>query len=137
MEPSGGGIAPEHEAHSKAIEWLKAHDLYREGAYRSFGFNNPNPSSGSPNYGYEVWILPTDGLPKDHGAKELDFKGGLYGVGLCPSLDVIGEVWQKLAAWRDSSEYQPAPHQWLEEELNHFDPNRPGYQFNLYLPIKK
>jgi hypothetical protein len=24
--------------------------------YRTFGFNNPDPSPGSPNYGYEIWL---------------------------------------------------------------------------------
>lgn len=133
----GFGNSPEHEAHNKAVEWLKKHDLYQESAYRNFGFNNPNPSAGSPNYGYEVWIVPADGLPGEHGAKEIEFGGGLYAVAYCPSLDVIGEIWQKLVAWRDTSEYEHASHQWLEEEYDHWDPKPNVNRFNLYLPIKK
>ena len=131
----GFGDSPEGKAHDAAIEWLKKHDLFKEGAYRNFGFNNPNPSAGSPNYGYEVWVLPTGGLPEGHGAKEVDFEGGLYAVAYCPSLDVIGETWQKLVAWRDTSEYQPSCHQWLEEELEHWLAPKPTNLFNLYLPI--
>ena len=132
----GFGKSPEQEAHEKAVAWLKKHDLYKEGAYRNFGFNNPNPSTGSPNYGYEVWIAPIDGLPEKHNAKEVDFEGGLYAVAICPSLNVIGEVWQKLVAWRDASQYQCAAHQWLEEEFYHWDSSRTGNRFDLYLPIK-
>ncbi|MEJ2757904.1 MAG: GyrI-like domain-containing protein [Anaerolineales bacterium] len=133
----GFGNSPEPEAHNKAIEWLKKHDLYQEEAYRNFGFNNPNPSAGSPNYGYEVWIVPTNGLPGSHEAKEIEFGGGLYAVAYCPSLDVIGEIWQKLVAWRDTSEYRHASHQWLEEEYDHWNPKHNIHRFNLYLPIKK
>ena len=133
----GFGTSPEEEAHNHAIGWLKKHKLYQEGAYRNFGFNNPNPSVGSPNYGYEIWIVPTDGLPEGHQAKEVEFGGGLYAVAYCPSLDVIGDIWQKLVAWRDSSEYQYANHQWLEEEYDHWAPAPQVNRFDLYLPIKK
>lgn len=133
----GFGPSPEEQAHNQAVTWLKKHDLYKEGAYRNFGFNNPNPSSGSPNYGYEVWIVPASGLPKSLQAKEVTFSGGLYAVAYCPSLDVIGEIWQKLVAWRDTSEYQPASHQWLEEALYHWNPERNINRFDLYLPIKR
>ena len=133
----GYGNSPEPEAHEKAISWLKEHDLFKEGAYRNFGFNNPNPSAGSPNYGYEVWIVPTDYLPHDRETKEINFEGGLYAVAYCPSLEVIGEVWQKLVAWRDASEYEHAAHQWLEEQHDHWDPNHTGNRFDLYLPIKR
>ena len=134
----GFGEQPEGEAHDKAIAWLKENDLYKEGAYRNFGFNNPNPSEGSPNYGYEVWIVPTDGLPDGHKAKEIEFEGGLYAVAYCPRLDVIGEIWQKLVAWRNTSEYEHATHQWLEENHFHWDAaNQTENQLDLYLPIRK
>lgn len=131
----GFGETPEMQAHEAAKDWLKKNDLIKPDAYRNFGFNNPSPSAGSPNYGYEVWIVPEGGLPENHGAKEIDFQGGLYAVAYCPSLDVIGEIWQKLVAWRDSSEYEHAHHQWLEElhQPWEFSEDR----FDLYLPIRK
>ncbi|MBN2046039.1 MAG: effector binding domain-containing protein [Anaerolineales bacterium] len=133
----GFGKSPEPQAHDAAISWLKKHNLFKQGAYRNFGFNNPNPSAGSQNYGYEVWIVPTNGLPEGHGAKEVEFEGGLYAVAYCPSLDVIGEIWQMLVAWRDGSEYQPACHQWLEEAREHWLASKPADHFDLYLPIAK
>jgi DNA gyrase inhibitor GyrI len=131
----GFGNTPEMDAHQAAKEWLTKQDLIKPQAYRNFGFNNPNPSAGSPNYGYEVWIVPASGLPREHGAKEIEFSGGLYAVAYCPSLDVIGEIWQKLVAWRDSSEYDRASHQWLEELYNPWEFGED--RFDLYLPIKK
>jgi len=130
----GFGETPEMDAHNAAKAWLEKHGLIKPNGYRNFGFNNPNPSAGSPNYGYEVWIVPSKGLPEDHGAKEIEFPGGLYAVAYCPSLDVIGQTWQKLVAWRDSSKYERAPHQWLEELYApwEFSTDR----FDLYLPIK-
>jgi len=130
----GFGTTPETEAHQAAKEWLEKHNLIKPNAYRNFGFNNPNPSAGSPNYGYEVWIVPTEGLPENHGAKEIEFAGGLYAVAYCPSLDVIGETWQKLVAWRDSSEYEWAKHQWLEELYVPWEFSED--RFDLFLPIK-
>ncbi len=133
----GFGNSPEPEAHAKAVDWLKKHQLYKAGAYRNFGFNNPSPSSASPNYGYEVWIVPADGLPENHGAKEVDFGGGLYAVAYCPDLSMIGEIWQKLVAWRDGSKYEHAAHQWFEEEYDHWDGSRTGNRFDLFLPIRE
>ena len=131
----GFGTTPEMMAHESAKEWLTKQKLLKKNAFRNFGFNNPNPSAGSPNYGYEVWIVPTEGLPDDHAAKEISFEGGLYAVAYCPSLDVIGEIWQKLVAWRDSSEYERAQHQWLEELHNPWEFKED--RFDLYLPIKE
>ena len=108
----------------------------KKGAYRSFGFNNPNPSAGSPKYGYEIWILPEGDLPEDDQTEIVEFPGGLYAVGPCNNLETIGADWQKLVAWRDTSEYQQANHQWLEEVL---DPpvEIAELRFLLYLPINK
>ena len=31
--------------------------------HESYGFNNPNPSPGSDNYGYELWMRVPPGTP--------------------------------------------------------------------------
>ena len=51
----GFGTSPEEEAWGKLLAWARAKDLLNEDV-RFFGFNNPNPSPGSPNYGYEQWM---------------------------------------------------------------------------------
>jgi hypothetical protein len=35
--------------------WAEAHNLLGK-PHRLFGYNNPDPSPGSPNYGYDVWL---------------------------------------------------------------------------------
>jgi len=127
---------PEDDASTAANKWLHKHGLLKKGAYRDFGFNNPNPSAGSPKYGYEVWILPNGEMPEDDETEYKEFAGGLYAVGKCNGLETIGQDWQKLNAWRDASEYQCSEHQWLEEVL---DPpvELKDLRFLLYLPISK
>ncbi len=53
----GFGPSPEGVAWQKLAAYAKSHGLFKAGSEsRIFGFNNPNPSEGSPNYGYEFWI---------------------------------------------------------------------------------
>ncbi len=53
----GFGTSPEHEAARKLIAWAKPGSLLdAPNKHRIFGFDNPCPSPGSPNYGYEFWI---------------------------------------------------------------------------------
>ena len=48
------------------------------GKHRLFGFNNPDPSAGSPNYGYEVWIVvDRDEMTPEDGVEIKAIPGGL------------------------------------------------------------
>jgi DNA gyrase inhibitor GyrI len=47
---NGFGEGPEGIAFDKMKAWAQAHNLLEE-PHRLFGYNNPNPSPGSPNYG--------------------------------------------------------------------------------------
>ena len=101
------------------------------------GFNNPNPSSGSPNYGYEIWaVVPPEVAPEDD-VREVMFEGGLYAVTRLENLDNIGRVWGELARWRENSPYLGADHQWLEHLLNPLESDPSKYVFELFLPIKE
>lgn len=133
----GFGETPEDLAHQAANQWIKKHNLFEEDKFRHFGFNNPNPSPGSPNYGYEIWIAPNQEFTPDPQDKLIDFEGGLYATAYCPKLDVIGQVWQELVNWRDANGYFYATHQWLEQLHTPWQKNRTNYDFTLYLPIKK
>jgi hypothetical protein len=49
--------SPETDSWSKCVSWVKSHACWQNPpATRIFGFNNPDPSAGSPNYGYEFWL---------------------------------------------------------------------------------
>lgn len=136
----GFGESPESLAWEQLESWAKPKGLLEDPEqHRLFGFNNPSPSPGSPNYGYEVWIVihPED-IALGEDVEVTDFSGGTYAVTRCEvpkgRFEVIGETWQKLAAWREDSQYQVGVHQWLEEHLSN---NPPGTEFvlDLYLPI--
>lgn len=130
----GFGTEPENVAHQKINAFAMKHDLL-QGHYRTFGFNNPNPSPGSPNYGYEIWLPVEMGVEPEEDIRIQTFSGGLYAVTQFKGLPNIGDVWKHLVTWREDSEYQCGYHQWLEELLT--PPDRPTdeYVFNLYLPI--
>ena len=49
------GPQPEDAACARMAAYLTATGLAADGqTHRLFGYNSPNPSAGSPNYGYEV-----------------------------------------------------------------------------------
>lgn len=114
----GFGDHPEEMAWNKILSWAKPLGVLDDlKTARFFGFNNPDPSPGSPNYGYEQWIVVGSDAQASGDIKMKDFPGGLYAVTRC-KLNNIGEMWQRLVVWRDGSKYQCASHQCLEEVLN-------------------
>ncbi len=135
------GQGPETQAWEKMAAWAEPRGLldYTE-AHRIFGFNNPNPAPGSPNYGYEFWITVTPEETAGEPVEIVTFPGGPYAVktAICrdPWGDVIGSTWRELVAWREQSPYRAAHHQWLE---HHLHVGVPGHDFDLdlYLPIAK
>ena len=133
----GFGPNPEHLAAQKLAAWAGPRGYLADSArHRIFGFNNPNPSAGSPNYGYEFWIVvgPEVEATKDVPVKE--FGGGLYAVTRCQGVENIGPTWGRLVQWLTDNPHGEACHQWLEENLN------PGFiatdeemLLDLYAPI--
>lgn len=134
----GFGPSPEELAARALGPWLEARGgLGGPAQRRFFGFNNPSPSVGSPNYGYEQWV--TAG-PDEAGAGDVTIKmfgGGRYGVARC-RLEQIQEAWARLAAWLEDSRYRMGPHQWLEECLTPEALLRGdvgALEFDLYIPL--
>jgi DNA gyrase inhibitor GyrI len=83
------GKNPETSACAKMIEWAEAHSCWLEPpAVRVFGFNNPDPADGSPNYGYEFWLTIGPEVHQEEDFKIKQFAGGLYAVMNC---DVTGD----------------------------------------------
>lgn len=117
----GFGKEPENTAIGAMLEWASVHHYFEKNTGRCFGFNNPDPSPGSPNYGYEVWLT----LPEDLKVEKPEpqaFEGGLYAVSHCEgNLESAGNfipsAWKKLMEWLENSAFQMGKHQWLEEQL--------------------
>jgi effector-binding domain-containing protein len=132
----GFGTEPENIAWEKLNTFMDKNKLAKADEYpATFGFNNPNPCHGSPNYGYEIWLPVDDKVEPDDDLRLVDFSGGLYAVTTFTGLENIGDVWNKLVKWAEESKYQRAHHQWLEELTT--GPNLPPeeFVFNIYLPI--
>ena len=106
-------------------------------SHRFFGFNNPSPTAASPNYGYDVWVTVGPDFQAEGEIKILNFTGGLYAVARIHPVtgEKISPAWQQLAAWRESSRYRPASHQWLEEHIGDIRLDFPNLDQDLYLPI--
>ncbi|MBL7161856.1 MAG: GyrI-like domain-containing protein [Anaerolineales bacterium] len=131
----GFGTEPEKMAWEKLLAFALAKGLRKESELpQTFGFNNPNPSKGSPNYGYELWIPVADDVMPEGDLRVVNFEGGLYGVTQFKDLNKIGQVWQQLVKWREGSKYKHGHHQWLEEQIVASDAFE-ELEFNLYLPI--
>lgn len=134
---NGYGAEPETQALSLLYDWAKQHDQHG----RIFGYNNPDPAEGSPNYGYDAcMVVPADTATVE-GSRIRHLDEGLYAVLNCPVrepwVDIPGS-WKALVQWADSNDYSLGSHQWLEEHLP-ADKNESDVLFtlNLYMPIKK
>ena len=130
----GYGAAPEGVAHEKLAAWARPRGLLQPNSGRLvFGFNNPSPSPGSPNYGYEFWMTLDPGEDPGEGVQVKQFGGGLYAVTRCVGVAIIGEVWERLGAWRNGTHYRFGSHQWLEEHIDIWNDDQ--FVLDLFLPI--
>ena len=138
----GFGTSPELLAWDKLYKFVDAMG-YRDAPekHRIFGFNNPDPSAGSPNYGYELWIEIGEDEVQGEEVTAKDFGGGLYAVARCEvvngNYDVIGKTWKALVAWREGSKYACGNHQWLEESYIVGDQEDGNFTLDLCLPIRE
>jgi effector-binding domain-containing protein len=133
----GFGPSPEAIATDQMLAFLASKGLAFEDV-RWFGFNNPDPSPGSPNYGYDVWA--TVG-PEVEGEGDIAIKqvpARMYAVTRFKDLNNIGRVWQELVLWFEASPYKKPPHwrECLENLLVSPDTPFEEYEFDLYLPIR-
>ena len=105
------GREPEQAAWQKLATWAEPSGyLADEKTHPIFGFNNPNPSPGSPNYGYEFWIAVGPEVESTAQVPVKEFTGGLYAVSHCQVNNMPGDTipagWQQLVAWREESPIQ-------------------------------
>jgi DNA gyrase inhibitor GyrI len=136
----GFGREPEAAAWQKLTAWAAPRGLLdKPEEHRIFGFNNPNPAPGTPNYGYEFWITVDESVTADDEVTIKEFPGGLYAVTRCEVTDDPGNripaMWQALVRWREASQYKGAHHQWLEEHISTAGMPAGGFVLDLYLPI--
>jgi DNA gyrase inhibitor GyrI len=136
---NGFGPSPEGQAIEKMKAWASSQHL-SEKPCRMFGYNNPDPTPGSPNYGYDVWVTVDELVKMENEVHTIMFPGGLYAVTRCavknPGED-IPLTWQKLVRWMQGSQYHHGLHQWLEEHIGplaEMGDDQP-FTLDLHLPI--
>ena len=132
----GFGESPEMLAWEKILAFggSKGIDV---GQARFFGFNNPNPSPGSPNCGYEQWMTVGPEVEPDGDIAIKEIPARRYAVTRFKGLEKIGQVWQELVLWLEDSPHKKPSHwtEGLEELLTPLDLPPEEFEFNLYLPI--
>ena len=136
----GFGEGPEVLAWEKIFNFLRQKGLWEDmESLNYYGFNNPDPTPASPNYGYEQWVVIPEAISGTEEVEIKQFPGGTYAVALCEGIPNIFQRWKELFAWREDSPYQAGSHQWLEKWEN---PTKEGLSeedmvMALYLPIQK
>jgi DNA gyrase inhibitor GyrI len=113
------GASPERLAYDKLKAWAEPQGLF-DGSRRIFGFNNPNPSAGSPNYGYEFWIEVGPEIEPSGDIRITHVSGGLYAMAPFAQPDsdygeTLPPAWGQLDAWVAANNHRHGPHQWLEQ----------------------
>jgi DNA gyrase inhibitor GyrI len=128
------GEHPEMEAIRKMQAWAKPRGLIGDGKYPVFGFDNPPPSPGRREYGYEVWVVVGDDTDAA-GATVKHIPAAKYATMRSEGLQNVGPNWRRLAGWVRKNGYEPACAQCLEGHVP--GSSETGYfALDLYFPIK-
>ena len=137
----GFGAQPEEQAWKKLEAWAGGRGYLDDlEHHRIFGFNNPDPSPSSPNYGYEFWITVGPEVEPEGEMRITNFSGGLYAVTrlvdpFAAPYDSIPQGWKQLVMWFEASPYKHASHQWLEEHLRTEQTPPGSWSMDLFLPV--
>ena len=129
--------SPELDAWNALVAWAKPKGLLNDLVNRRlYGFNNPDPTPGKAEYGYEVLITIDDDTEPEGEIKVREFPGGLYAVTSCRGASNITKTWQRFVEWCKASEYDFGRHQWLERHITLPDPeDLEAMELDLYMPI--
>ncbi len=135
----GFGEEPENQASMMMSEFGRKHGL-KPGSpeHPMYGFNNPNPSPGSENYGYELWCRVDVNTTADAPVKIKRIPGARYAVTRFTGLSNIGGVWRQLAAWVDDHHGTIPPctiQCWLESLQTPDEPDPEKWVMDLYLMV--
>jgi len=139
---------PENDAWAKMRTWAESKGFLKDlENHPVFGFNNPNPSPCTKEYGYEFWIRVGPEVEPEGEIKIKEFEGGLYAVATCNLKEEMEaehfqkegflNSWKRLQLWiAESKEYKLGKHQDLERARN---PSAPEDELilDLHMPIRK
>ena len=106
----------------------------------SYGFNNPNTSSGNENYGYELWCQVDPNTKAEPPIKIKHVPGARYAVTRFTGLPNIGRVWKRFSAWFEDHHGNTPPctiQCWLESLQTSDEPDPEKWVFDLYLAVDR
>ena len=141
--------SPENDAWEKMRAWAEPQGLLEDlTTHPIFGFNNPNPSPGQENYGYEFWIRMGAHFKGEGEIEAKDYDGGLFAVTTCkPWAEMQSdfgkehgflESWKKLVDWVILSEkYEMDESRQCLEKPHDPDAEFKNLVLDLYQPIKE
>lgn len=136
----GFGKEPEMQASTMIHEFAKKAGIELDfNKIRMYGFDNPSPSPGSPNYGYEFWLPVDESVEAIAPIQIKQFTGGTFASTRFTGLSNIGRVWKELVAWVEDSSYAFGPNycHGLEKNDTPFEQDPEKWTFDLYLPVAK
>jgi DNA gyrase inhibitor GyrI len=131
------GPHPEMEAWQTLLSWARLHGLAPElVAHHFYGFNNPDPVPGEPDYGYEQWISVDREAQGDDRVVIRSFPGGRFLATRCDDLRNLGTTWRRLFRWCQRSTFAPEfDRPFLEECLTPLAREPADFCFRLLLPV--
>jgi DNA gyrase inhibitor GyrI/DNA-binding HxlR family transcriptional regulator len=135
---SGLSTSPEEKTWKKLRAWAEPKGfLANLDEHPIYGFNNPNPSPGKEEYGYELWIkVPPDFQEEGIICKEIPEQ--LYSVTRCEINDPykdIPQTWKRLVDWTKRKGKKISRKPCLEKTVSSSDPD--DFIMDLYLPIEE
>jgi len=136
----GFGKEPEIQAATMIHDFAKKAGIELDFTeIRLYGFDNPSPSVGSPNYGYEFWLPVDDSVEAIDSIQIKQFSGGTFATTRFTGLSNIGRVWGELVAWVENSPYALGPNcsQCLEKNDTPFEQDPERWTFDLYLSVSE
>ena len=135
----GFGPSPEEEAWRLIEAFAEDHGLDMwSGEHRFFGFNNPDPSPGSPNYGYEQWMTVPADVTAEAPYEIKHVPAGRYVALGFTGLEQIGANWKHLIGWFEEHGHAlPADRERCLEELHTSTDQAPEtWRFDLYVGLE-
>ncbi|MCK5045797.1 MAG: effector binding domain-containing protein [Candidatus Heimdallarchaeota archaeon] len=129
--------SPENEAWAKLREWAEPKgyfdDLDKNPIY---GFNNPNPSPGKKEYGYEFWLVVNPDFKSDE-VEVKDVPESFNVVTRCNVEDPvrdITEAWKKILEWIKKHKIKFAGRCGIEKVIvpSH---SGEGFILDIYIPV--
>jgi DNA gyrase inhibitor GyrI len=128
---------PEKLAWITLLAWAREHRFARDFTrHRFFGFNNPDPTPGRLEYGYEQWMTVGPAVRSSSGIQVKLFSGGRFLATRCDGLQQIMTCWQDLFRWCQHHPCTPEfERQYLEECLTPAATRPEEFVFQLLLPV--